>query len=528
MANPKRRGGAWLSVLLAGLVLRLTLAWLPTATLVQKTLPDDAFYYLTIARNVAQGQGVTLNGLEPTNGFHPLWAMLLLLPYRLFQTDADLPLHLSLTLGALLDVLTVYWVARIVHSLTQSRAAALVSALLYALTPTLAMEAVNGLETSLATTLYAAAFCFYLTRVRNATGDTLRSYLALGGLGGLLVLARTDTALLLVFLAIDLLFILRQKIRRKLPHLLAALAVFIVVLAPWLWWNWRTFGSLMQSSGVAFPTLTRSYVLADGLLSPTFVRRATPFVNLAGQLLWRYSGLGWTVLLAGLLLARILRPWLRGPLSLDLRARLLPLWPAVLAALTVLLLHTFYRWYPRSWYFVPLAFAAALLTGVGAASVEQTLRQTTFANRWLPAALAVGLVAVLALQGIREWRTGFYPWQKHMFDAAHWVANNTEPPAVIGAFNAGLMSYYSQRTTLNLDGVTSWSALAALRNRRLLDFMAAQGVDYLVDYEGYILDTYWPYYGQDPARYWQLEAVLSPEYPPYGAVAVYRLTFSLR
>jgi hypothetical protein len=111
-----------------------------------------------------------------------------------------------------------------------------------------------------------------------------------------------------------------------------------------------------------------------------------------------------------------------------------------------------------------------------------------------------------------------------MFQATYWVADHTEPDAVIGAFNAGMMSYYSRRTTLNLDGVTSWSALDALRGRRVLEFIVEQGVDYLVDYQGYILDSYLPYYGQDHERYLQLESVLSPEYPPYGAVAVYRVT----
>lgn len=524
MALPNRQRWAWLTVLLAGLALRLTMAWLPTETLIQKTLPDDAFYYFAIARNVVQGHGITLNGLEPTNGFHPLWATLLLLPYHLAGTQVDLPLHLGLTLGAVLDTLTLWLAGRIVYALTQSRAAALTSGLLYAFMPTVVMESVNGLETALSTALYATVLCFYLVHVRSVQGSAWRRYLFLGFLGGLTVLARTDTAFLLLFIAIDLLLVLRGGVRQEMPSLLVGMAIFFVVLAPWLWWNRHTFGTVMQSSGVAFPTLTREYVLADGPFSPTFRTRATPFVNLSLLLFWRYSGVSWTVLLASLLLARILRPWLRKPAKLALRQKLLPLWPAVLGAATGLLLHTFYRWYPRSWYYVPLAFGAALLAGVGYEALAQTLDQASFSGRWLMGGLTVGVVIVLALQSAREWRTGFYPWQEHMFQATYWVADHTEPDAVIGAFNAGMMSYYSRRTTLNLDGVTSWSALDALRGRRVLEFIVEQGVDYLVDYQGYILDSYLPYYGQDHERYLQLESVLSPEYPPYGAVAVYRVT----
>ena len=45
---------------------------------------DDASYYMTIARNVAAGRGLTFDGIHPTNGFHPLWLVTLvpLVPLR--------------------------------------------------------------------------------------------------------------------------------------------------------------------------------------------------------------------------------------------------------------------------------------------------------------------------------------------------------------------------------------------------------------------------------------------------------------
>src|SRR5215472_16770045 len=38
---------------------------------------DDFFYYLKIAQNVAHGAGSTFNGIVPTNGYHPLWMIVL-------------------------------------------------------------------------------------------------------------------------------------------------------------------------------------------------------------------------------------------------------------------------------------------------------------------------------------------------------------------------------------------------------------------------------------------------------------------
>ncbi|MFN7144622.1 MAG: hypothetical protein ACK4YP_12660, partial [Myxococcota bacterium] len=36
-------------------------------------VPDDALFYLVIARNLGAGRGFTFDGVDPTTGFHPLW-----------------------------------------------------------------------------------------------------------------------------------------------------------------------------------------------------------------------------------------------------------------------------------------------------------------------------------------------------------------------------------------------------------------------------------------------------------------------
>ena len=40
-------------------------------------LRDDFFYYLIVAQNFASGHGSTFNGIVPTNGYHPLWMLVL-------------------------------------------------------------------------------------------------------------------------------------------------------------------------------------------------------------------------------------------------------------------------------------------------------------------------------------------------------------------------------------------------------------------------------------------------------------------
>ena len=55
----------------------LTLLLVPMETLITYVVADDYFYYLTLAKNSLAGVGPSFDGQELTNGFHPLWFLLL-------------------------------------------------------------------------------------------------------------------------------------------------------------------------------------------------------------------------------------------------------------------------------------------------------------------------------------------------------------------------------------------------------------------------------------------------------------------
>lgn len=65
-------------VLLVGLIVAPVL-WHP-----MYFMPDDALFYLQIARNIAAGHGSTFNGVMETNGYHPLWMICCASVYSLF------------------------------------------------------------------------------------------------------------------------------------------------------------------------------------------------------------------------------------------------------------------------------------------------------------------------------------------------------------------------------------------------------------------------------------------------------------
>jgi len=64
-----------------------------------KLVPDDGFYYLEIARRIGLGQGSTFDGLHETNGYHPLWLLLLVPLSPLMEASRLAGVRLALLLG---------------------------------------------------------------------------------------------------------------------------------------------------------------------------------------------------------------------------------------------------------------------------------------------------------------------------------------------------------------------------------------------------------------------------------------------
>jgi hypothetical protein len=68
---------------------------------------DDAYYYFKIARNIVETGRLTFDGKSITNGFHPLW-LILLIPFFIVWDDPILVLRPIGTFSVILAALTGY------------------------------------------------------------------------------------------------------------------------------------------------------------------------------------------------------------------------------------------------------------------------------------------------------------------------------------------------------------------------------------------------------------------------------------
>ena len=77
---------------------------------------DDAYYYFKVAENIGLGHGSTFDGINPTNGYHPLWMLICIPIFALARFDLILPLRVLLIVMSLFSLATALLLYRLVST----------------------------------------------------------------------------------------------------------------------------------------------------------------------------------------------------------------------------------------------------------------------------------------------------------------------------------------------------------------------------------------------------------------------------
>ena len=75
---------------------------------------DDAYYYFKVAQNISEGHGSTFDGINRTNGYHPLWMLICVPIFALARFDLILPLRVLLLVMSGLSVATAILLYRLI------------------------------------------------------------------------------------------------------------------------------------------------------------------------------------------------------------------------------------------------------------------------------------------------------------------------------------------------------------------------------------------------------------------------------
>jgi hypothetical protein len=373
--------------------------------------PDDAFFYLRVARHLAAGDGSTFNGVIPTNGYHPLWQWLLAALSLLTANDRVFMVVAILFAGALL----LAAMAVGLHAVAQagSHSGWIVIACLG-----LGVGALQTWLTEAHLSALCAMACMSLTLCKPARSVVVG--LGAGALLGFWILARVDAALF----AIAVLVVLALHWRSRGPTL-AAVGGCALVVAPYLVWSWSRFGHLMPISAS--------------------IKQSFPNVSFD----WARPGPVGLALL-GLAIAAGLVSLLDGPAGHFRRAAGLLLAAVLIQGLLVMLYGKFDRAY--HWYWVPATAYAALFGAFAVDHLVDRVRLSTRVTRALSlGGIAVGIGVPLAVATLRTYRS---PDVAQAVAPALWLQAHVSRDARVFADDApGVLGYWTHVRIIPVDGL---------------------------------------------------------------------------
>jgi dolichyl-phosphate-mannose-protein mannosyltransferase len=454
----------------AGLAMRLAFAALPLQSLLV-LLEDDAWMVAAIARHWALGHGITADGSNPTNGFHPLYPLTFgALPYLIKPNDLDFGFRANLLICAFLSSLALlpfYGLAR----LLAARPIALAALAVLALNPIFIRVSVNAMETSLALLLLLTLWWYALAHPPN----DLRGAALLGVLAALAALARLDNLLAAGLLGVALLW--RELSARRWPTLsLTYGAVAGLLLLPYFARNWLVFGAISPSSGRALAYL-HSYRESFAFSSGLQLVATQPALDLSWAPIWLW-------LLTIVLLAMMI--WRMTP---QRRAMLTPL---ILYALALTCYYSYLQQQGQPRYYVGVGIVLMLMICAWAGGEQPTdaalhSRSTLFARRrvaqaaWLVALAAIVLNNAMFVRQFSRAARAPGLAQPAMYQAARWVATNLPPEAQLASSNSGIFQYYSDHVVLNFDGKLNHEIIPIQVRRELDSYLRAKSIGYIID-----------------------------------------------
>ena len=490
---------------------------------------DDSFYYFKTAQNIIEGHGISFDGIARTNGFHPLWMILLLPIFLIVRDDLIMALRLVIILQVLLGIgssLILYKFVRTRCSLWTGWVVALIwtfSSFTYDLIYK------GGTEAALnAFFLVLLWWRYYHVSEKLTLGKVyLLEIFVLGCLASLALLSRLDNVYLVFLVGIWLIFRFRRKPGNNITNLkesilwwiklgLAYFSPILTTLGLYLGFNQVYIGSAMPVSG----KIKRWW----GTLNYTVYGKPPESVGeIISEIFSSDNSIGpWSIVVSPL---SALFEWYN---SLAIGNRVL--WGAVLVALLCsigflliknreFVFRSFWQWNlipllvgclfhilyykilghvaQKEWYWLAESFFVIMIFGIVLETFAIGIsKYTTGEKLYVAVTLMMGIVFIIPYLRYPIQVISYVPGDENHFylQRANWLEENTEPNSKIGMTGSGSSGYFVQdRVVVNLDGlISSQEYFINLQNSTADGYLEEIGLDYVFG-NAYILNNTNPY-----------------------------------
>ena len=422
---------------------------------------DDAYYYLVTANNFIRTGIFAFDGVNATNGFHPLWMAIVVGLFKVCGgcTQEHQIFAVKLTESLLRGVAIALCVGFYATEAQPRRAVGIgyLGIAIVLLCPAFVIFE-QGMETTLATLLLILVIHAWIAG--NAR--------SLGALLALLFLTRLDT---IIFVAAPILAGQLRIEHEKPKRIVAAAMPLAVVFALYAGYNlWHTGHAVPISGAIrsSFPAITwhGSY-----LIEP---------INIASMYGWRTLVSANTVVVSAALLLGLILLMLGRP-ARELRGKLLVI--GAVGALLLANLLLFQSWEksidPR-YLALPLAASAFFLFAALALACE---RPGGVWGAWLRRIPMGAAIALLIIEGVvfgERFETEYRQTSDPVMDFFKSVRATIPQTAVIAGTDVGALAFWTGRRVINLDGViNNYAYQSYLRDGRLAEYLREQGVNHI-------------------------------------------------
>jgi hypothetical protein len=486
---------------------------------------DDAFYYFRIAKNFVSGLGLTYDGHQVTNGFQPLFLLVILPIFFLTKGNLILPLHLVAVFQSIVSIgigIFLYKISRIFLDKWFS----IFIVTVWFFSPIAISQEMNGMETGLNLFLIAVTSYYYLSQiVPSIENIKTRKLILLGVLLSLTVLTRLDGILFMIAVLMHLLYTALKrhqgttyikKVQSLFRVVFPVALIPLMVLTPWFIFNYQITGHLLPLSGQAIRFMSLNYGFGAGNFRDQFPLQNIPityyyenFSFSLMKLLWHHPFTHSPVkffsdlfhvanmdnfqsfhFISLLILATFVITIALFAFS-SLRLIFNQMMFYFLYAFLLLCAFTFYifgQWFYYRYYF-PIYFLMTICGGVVFSLIYTSLKKI---NNNFGTIFKGGLVALYVLsvsfqiKGFIDMSQDSVHKQFHTLVSV--IENVTPANAVIGCFQSGVIGYYSDRQIINLDGKVNREALEAMKSGQLGKYIKKKGITYVADWS-FIIHT---------------------------------------
>jgi hypothetical protein len=427
-------------------------------------IPDDAFYYIQIAKHRASDGFWTFDGLSPATGFHFLYGHFLVLIFFIAPDINWRSLYLLVGILASSSLgLSAFYCAKTIGKLFD-RKVALLTAIPFLSSPIL-LQSTAMMESWLV--LLFAALTIYLI-INDQFMPSISRLISLFAVGLLGSLARTDYGMLpgMIFCTVLMLQPFRKNtmLVRSFTVLLGAVCGVIIVIIQ----NYILTGHYTQAtaqikfywSTVNGHSFAPIIVLLSNILMPFNIGRIWIIFWIVSFFIFCFA------------VFRSITNTQNRPASSSVTI-------FFACSLTLLGYIFFYRHNSAAlqmWYSANLAIPSAVcLTAV----LYYVFRNKVFL-------IAKVITIFFIFLAIYRFQFIPYPHQYGMLQAGLFLKNQSDEYRY-GSWNAGIISYFSGKSLINLDGLTNDEVIPYIKSNQLIEYLNLKQIRFLIDYEDMLM-----------------------------------------